>query len=306
MAASNSLNMDTSGVQTYNATTGGLDGSAMTQYLVVCGDANNKIQNVAAIGSSGQVLTSNGAGTLPTFQDAGGGGGGSSTAGSIIDLVDDFIGLTTADSSQLGWNGLTAVIGGVGNAQAVDGTLGRVGIIALSTSTSATGSYGYGLGFFSSSSEPIVLGAGTLTMQFWLKIPTLSTGSERFYVTFGLNNASDMNPFTQTNSVSFRYIDSENSGKWTIKTVASSSPTSSNTNSTADTDWHVYKIVVNADASSIAFYIDGVEVTNSPITTTIPSAAIAPYIVIQKSIGTTARTVEMDLFTLNYDLTTPR
>lgn len=74
MAASNSLNMDTSGVQTYNATTGGLDGSATTQYAVQCGDANNKIQSVASLGTSGQVLTSNGAGALPTFQDAAAGG----------------------------------------------------------------------------------------------------------------------------------------------------------------------------------------------------------------------------------------
>ena len=73
MAAGNSLNMDTTGVQTFTSTTGALDGSAMTQYLVVCGDANNKVQNIAAIGSAGQILTSNGAGTLPTFQDAGGG-----------------------------------------------------------------------------------------------------------------------------------------------------------------------------------------------------------------------------------------
>lgn len=70
MAASNSLNMDTSGVQTYNATTGGLDGSATTQYAVQCGDANNKIQSVASLGTSGQVLTSNGAGALPAWSTA--------------------------------------------------------------------------------------------------------------------------------------------------------------------------------------------------------------------------------------------
>lgn len=45
--------------------------AVLTDYLVVCGNGGSRdVQSIAAIGSAGQVLTSNGAGALPTFQDS--------------------------------------------------------------------------------------------------------------------------------------------------------------------------------------------------------------------------------------------
>lgn len=54
---------------------GGSGLSAATAYGVICGGttATGNFQSVASVGTSGQVLTSNGAGALPTFQTAGGG-----------------------------------------------------------------------------------------------------------------------------------------------------------------------------------------------------------------------------------------
>ena len=50
---------------------GGTGVVSNTAYSVLCGGtvSTNPIQSVASVGTSGQVLTSNGAGTLPTFQD---------------------------------------------------------------------------------------------------------------------------------------------------------------------------------------------------------------------------------------------
>lgn len=55
---------------------GGTGASTFTAYAVLCGGttATNPIQPIASVGSAGQVLTSNGAGTLPTFQASGAGG----------------------------------------------------------------------------------------------------------------------------------------------------------------------------------------------------------------------------------------
>lgn len=55
---------------------GGTGATSMTAYAVVCGGttSTNPLQSVASVGTSGQVLTSNGAGALPTFQPASGGG----------------------------------------------------------------------------------------------------------------------------------------------------------------------------------------------------------------------------------------
>jgi len=55
---------------------GGTGVTAMTAYAVLCGGTTSTaaVQSIAGVGTSGQVLTSNGAGALPTFQTAAGGG----------------------------------------------------------------------------------------------------------------------------------------------------------------------------------------------------------------------------------------
>lgn len=52
---------------------GGTGVASNTAYAVLCGGttAAGAIQSIASVGTSGQVLTSNGAGALPTFQDGG-------------------------------------------------------------------------------------------------------------------------------------------------------------------------------------------------------------------------------------------
>lgn len=61
------------------AADGGTGRSSHTAYAVLCGGTTSTAaqQSVAALGTAGQVLTSNGAGALPTFQDASGGLSGS-------------------------------------------------------------------------------------------------------------------------------------------------------------------------------------------------------------------------------------
>jgi hypothetical protein len=60
---------------------GGTGLASTTAYAVLCGGTSTTaaLQPIASVGTSGQVLTSNGAGTLPTFQ-----AGGGSASGSII------------------------------------------------------------------------------------------------------------------------------------------------------------------------------------------------------------------------------
>lgn len=63
---------------------GGTGTSSHTAYAVLCGGTTGTgaVQSIAGLGTSGQVLTSNGAGALPTFQAAAGGGGGLEFLGS--------------------------------------------------------------------------------------------------------------------------------------------------------------------------------------------------------------------------------
>src|SRR5215470_2549045 len=55
---------------------GGTGAATFTAYSVVCGGTTSTgaFQNVSGVGTSGQVLTSNGAAALPTWQAAAGGG----------------------------------------------------------------------------------------------------------------------------------------------------------------------------------------------------------------------------------------
>ncbi len=54
------------------AADGGTGRSSHTAYAVICGGTTTTAaqQSIASVGTSGQILTSNGAGALPTFQDA--------------------------------------------------------------------------------------------------------------------------------------------------------------------------------------------------------------------------------------------
>jgi len=56
---------------------GGTGDTSLTAYAVLCGGTTSTgaVQSVSGVGTSGQVLTSNGASALPTWQAGGGGGG---------------------------------------------------------------------------------------------------------------------------------------------------------------------------------------------------------------------------------------
>ena len=80
---------------------GGTGVSSTTAYAVQCGGttATAPLQSIASVGTADQVLTSNGAGALPTFQDAGGGGGAWEYIGSETAANDAYIEFTGLSSS---------------------------------------------------------------------------------------------------------------------------------------------------------------------------------------------------------------
>jgi hypothetical protein len=72
--------MQRTGANTYTTATvdvvdGGTGRTSATAYAVVCGGTTSTgaLQSIASVGTSGQVLTSNGAGALPTFETVSGG-----------------------------------------------------------------------------------------------------------------------------------------------------------------------------------------------------------------------------------------
>lgn len=70
------LNDSTIELSTVTVPFGGTGLTSLTAYALLAGGTTStgNVQQVSGLGSSGQVLTSNGAGALPTWQNAGGGG----------------------------------------------------------------------------------------------------------------------------------------------------------------------------------------------------------------------------------------
>lgn len=340
MAASNSMNMDSDGIQTYDVTTGDLTGSTVTEYAVLCGDANNGVQNVASLGSAGTVLTSNGNGALPSFQAASGtslsfetdsgtvnpslgvvnvlGGTNASTSGSgntitinysssgsnsNVSIVEDFVGNFTGTGSSGSNVSQQTNVGGVSSDNPGTRTI-------RTRPTSFSAAYAFGARFYGSTtnSQPIILGGGEVTVQFYARVRDLSTAGDRVRFFLGLTNSEATGgAFIVYDGCYFSYRDDLNSGQWQIINTSSSVSTTNDTSATVDTDWHWFKIVVNEDATSVSYYIDDVEVSNSPITTNIPSEAVGPTMAVYRTTSDVDdRYFDIDMLKIDITLTNSR
>ena len=174
----------------------------------------------------------------------------------------------------------------------------RVGILDSGTSTSATAHAGIG----SATADSVVLGTREHRLQVIAKIPTLSTALQAFTVTIGFHDTRTA--ALPTDGVYFQYIHSAASGNWTAMSYsnAGSLTSATDTGVAADTNFHTFEIVINADASKAQYFIDGVlRATRSTATDAIPNGsarATAVSVTILKSVGTTARSLYTDLVSL--------
>lgn len=136
---------------------GGTGDTSFTPFAVVCGGTTptNPLQSVVGVGTTGYVLTSNGTGLLPTWQDTG--GHGTVSPGTINDLAwyaatGSTVGpLTTANSSVLTTTstGAPTWSGALTNGQLIIGSTGA-------TPVAHTLTQGFGI--------TITNGAGSITI----------------------------------------------------------------------------------------------------------------------------------------------
>ncbi len=158
------------------------------------------------------------------------------------------------------------------------------------------------------SNEAFVLGAGQLTITWYFNIPTLSTSSQRYTFRIGLGDT--VTGADLVNGCYLEYSDNTNSGRWVMKTANASTRTSTNTTTAVSTGFQVIQIVVNAAASSVSFSagttLAGLTSLGTAITTNIPTASVSPIAGITKSVGTTTSSIQLDLCTVDFPLTTAR
>lgn len=172
---------------------------------------------------------------------------------------------------------------------AVSGDPNAWGILELSTGVSAAG-----IGAITPAGSLGAFGAGGA--RFTMKAKTgasLSAAGERYALHLGF---ADNAPSLMVDGVFFRYSDNVNAGKWqcvarsnNVETVADSGV------AVAASTRYLLECEVNDAANSAKYYINGALVAT--IVTNIPSGAgreISSYNAIEKSIGTTARTFQID------------
>jgi hypothetical protein len=185
---------------------------------------------------------------------------------------------------------------------------GRHGILQLTTGASAGGRSCIFRGAQQNTASMCYLGAGVVEMNFLVSFPTLSTSTEEFSAFFGFG-VSVASPLVSANICAFKYDRASNGDFWVCLTKRATTGTqTTNVTSVALTAGQFYKlrIVVNAAASQVDFYIDDVQQT--PITTNIPagtSEAGEIFLSMNKSAGTTSRFLNADAYSEKFSLTTP-
>jgi hypothetical protein len=182
------------------------------------------------------------------------------------------------------------------------------GVVRAQTGTTLTGQAGYIYGGVN-----LFRGTGTVSIETYVTIETLSTSSERFFTIFGHIGVANYN--NPANGIFFAYDEGgvigfgANAGSPNFKCVAINTLTRTFFTSSVPVvagQWYKLRIDLNAAGTQAAFYIDGNLITT--LTTNIPatSTAMGVHSVIVKTVGTTARAMQTDYFNYEEIFTTAR
>jgi len=212
----------------------------------------------------------------------------------ILTLVDDFLcqnGTGGAAPGQLMWNhlGNITTLSTTSNAHPGIMHFNNEAHSGISLSESA-GRYNF------------ILGGGEISLNFVVNLVTLSTGVARYVNYIGMTD--DQTGVPIINGVYFSYSDDVNGGNWVLNCTSASVTSSVNSAIAATTGYHNYQIVINAAATSVSFFIDGVS-AGASIVANIPTAVISPYFLSSRTSGALPAT-EIDLFYMKQVLTTAR
>ena len=174
------------------------------------------------------------------------------------------------------------------------------GVVAHSTGTTATGGI-----FRHRGVNTFRLGGGEIHLETRVRFPILSDATQEYAYFFGFGNGNAAIP---SNGVFFGYNRAVDGNFWSINAVNNSVATKT-VLATAVTNftWFKLKIIINAAATSVDFYLNGSSV--GTITTNIPTGSgreCGPGVSIKKSVGTAPRSMEHDYFWLWHQLNPAR
>jgi hypothetical protein len=220
-----------------------------------------------------------------------------------FEVFTDFVAQTLND----GWISRTSGTGAASTPSIFLNGTNTQGNCLSQTGATATGYSGAEYG--NANNGGIAIGNGELIIEHLIMMPVLSTETQRFVVFNGLMNQSN---FSNPSNAIFFYYDEggilpTSQINWKCYTVNALTRTLTTTSiQVLANEWYKLKIVVNATATSVSFYINenlvATHTTNIPPTTTAYSCAS----LINKKIGTLSRILYTDYSAISQTFTTPR
>lgn len=223
-----------------------------------------------------------------------------------FNFFTDFLQEISATATDNGFSETNSGTGAATSAH-VNDEQGRVGVVRSTTGTTSTGRAA-----IATNSTAVRLGGASIFFETALKVTTLSNGTERFQLVVGIIDT--LTAADQVDAVAFVYDEggvstgSSASANWQVITSSSSVGTWTTTSTAVSAGtWVRLGVEVNASGTSATFYINGTLVATH--STNIPTASGRQCgfgVLLIKSVGSTARTVDYDYMNIVGEFTTPR
>jgi hypothetical protein len=124
-----------------------------------------------------------------------------------------------------------------------------------------------------------------------VRVGTLSDATNTYTVRAGIMDG--ILAGAPVNGVLFSYTHGTNSGRWRATSISASTATNlDSTVTVAANTWYVLRAEIDSAGTSMNIYIDNVLIGS--IASNIPTAALRYVFKLEKTVGTTARTADLD------------
>lgn len=227
-----------------------------------------------------------------------------------IYYFNDFLGVFTTSTND---GNISSDGNVVQTTTAPNSDFNKQGFANVNTTTATSGYGNIYIGHTTTAN--FILGGGITSYETLIWLPNLSTSGERFSCLIGFSSGV-LNQNNSANNIAFLYDEGNiafagaggASANWRAVTTDTGTRTFSDTGIAVNAGAFIkLKIIVNANASSVGFYIDNTLVATH--TTNIPSGntkrlSVRNYI--QKSVGSTQRFLILDYVKLQQTFTTAR
>ena len=142
------------------------------------------------------------------------------------------------------------------------------------------------------------LGTFALSWEMRVRVGTLSDATNTYTVRAGIMDG--ILAGAPVNGVLFSYTHGTNSGRWRATSISASTATNLDSTVTVAADtWYVLRAEINSAGTSMNIYINNVLIGS--IASNIPTAALRYVFKLEKTVGMTARTADIDYISWGID-----